>query len=193
MIASLYQSSSASFGSASICAITFMSGGSSRDAAQENGGIVGRIDAQAHTAPFDGLPLASDQVLDKAYRTPGIWRPDLHVAEMEPELPRPAAGKRDGDGHCVVVRDRFLEKADHLAVVDLREAQVAGLQQCRIGAAQLIEPADIGLDVAGLVPVAHLDLVFLRVEIFLPAGNGLMLDELEAVVDAVVRRQCGGE
>ena len=52
---------------------------------------------------------------------------------------------------------------------------------------------DVGLDIAGLVPVAHLDLVFLGIEIFFLAGNRLVLQQFEAVVDAVGARQRGGQ
>ena len=54
---------------------------------------------------------------------------------------RPVAVERDRDRDRVVAVDRFLDEADHLAVVDLGEAQVAGLQQRRIVAPQPVEPA----------------------------------------------------
>ena len=48
---------------------------------------------------------------------------------------RALAGERDRDRDRVVAVDRFLDEADDLVVVDLREAQIAGLQQRRVARA----------------------------------------------------------
>src|SRR4029453_1959866 len=144
------------------------------------------VDAQADPAPFEDVPLAGDQVFDRPHPLARVTRTDLDVAEMEPELPRSLFRQRDRDRHRVAAVGGLLDEADHLLVVDLREAQPAGLQQGRVAAPDAIEAADIALDIARLVPVADLELVFLGIEIFLLARDRLVLDELESVVDAVV-------
>ena len=120
---------------------------------------------------------------DAAARARGA---DLDLAEMEPELARPGPAQRDRYRHRIVAGGRFLDEADDLGVVEAGEAQVVGLLQRRVGLAHPVELPDVVLDVAGLVPVAHLDLVLLGIQIFLLAGQRLVLEELEAVVDAVI-------
>ena len=97
--------------------------------------------------------------------------------------------KRDGDGDGIVAVERFLDEADHVRIVGLQKAQIGGLQQRRVLAADRVELVQIGLDVAGLVPVARPDLVFLGIDIFLAAGQRLVFDQFEAVIDAVIGRQ----
>ena len=80
----------------------------------------------------------------------------------------------------------LLHKADDVAVIHPDEPQIAGLQQGRVLAPQPVQAADVSLDVARLVPVTDLDLVFVGVEIFLPARHRLVFNELEAVIDAVI-------
>jgi hypothetical protein len=63
-----------------------------------------------------------------------LRRTDLDLAEVEPELRGPRR-QRDGDRDRVVAIDGFLDEADDLAVVDLREAQIAGLLQRRVARA----------------------------------------------------------
>ncbi len=48
---------------------------------------------------------------------------------------------------------------------------------------------DIAADIPGPVPVSRLELIFLRIEIFLLSGYRLVLQELEAIIDAVVAGQ----
>ena len=102
--------------------------------------------------------------------------------------------QRDRDRRRRVRRvDRLLDEADHLAVLDAEEAQIAGLLQRGIAAADVIEPGDIGLDVAGLVPVPDLDLVLLGIEIFLATRYRLVFEQFEAAVDAVGGGQRRGQ
>ncbi len=103
------------------------------------------------------------------------------------------ARQRDRHDDAVGLIDRFLDKGDDVAVFDGNEAQLAGLLQRRVFAADAVEFADIGLDVVRPVPVAHLDLVFFGIQIFLPARNCVVLQQLEAIIDAVAARQRGGE
>src|SRR5438105_11653259 len=105
---------------------------------------------------------------------------------MKPELTRSVAGKRDYDRNRIVVRDRFLDEADHVVVVDGGKAQIAGLLQGVIALTQSVERRDVIADVPGLVPVAVLELVFFRVEIFLAAEERFVLEQLEAAVDTVI-------
>ncbi len=56
---------------------------------------------------------------------------DLDVAERQPEFVR-IARQRDSDDDAVGLVDRFLDEADHIAVLDRKEAQVAGLLQRRV-------------------------------------------------------------
>ena len=109
--------------------MTFMAG--SHDARHRNSraGILLRVDLQPHPAPFDEVAFAGHQVFDGADAAAGSRRADVDVAEMEPKLPRPGLGQRHRNGDRVVVGGRFLDEADDLAVVDLREPQIAGLQQ----------------------------------------------------------------
>src|SRR5262249_43743958 len=162
------------------------------DAAEDEGRVVRRIDVQAHAAPFEQQALAGGEVLDFAHRLPGLAHADVLVTEVQPELLR-GVGERDRAGDRVVAADRLLQETDDIVVVDLQELQVAGLLKRAVVTTDLVQPADIILDVARRVPVARLDLVFLGVEIFLAPRDGLVLEQLEAVVDAVVRRQRRGK
>ena len=70
-----------------------------------------------------------------------------------------------------------------------RKRRFAGLLKRRVLVADAIELRDVGLDVAGLVPVALPDLVLLGIQIFLVAGDGFVLEQLEPAIDAVIARQ----
>jgi hypothetical protein len=59
-----------------------------RQATEEQGRVLLRIDAQAHAAPFHDVALARDQVLDRLDAPARARRSDLDVADMEPELAR---------------------------------------------------------------------------------------------------------
>src|ERR1700730_3169658 len=151
MMASLnHSSSNSSLGSALMSGTTFTAL-TSREALKEQGRILLLVDAQADAAPFHDVLLAGDQVFDRLDALARIPAADLDLAEMEPELARVPLRQRHGDRHGILAVDRLLDEADHFVVVDLREPQVARLQQCRIAAPDAIEPADIALDVARLV------------------------------------------
>jgi hypothetical protein len=75
--------------------------------------------------------------------------------------------------------------SEDVGVVGCQEEHVVvGLQGRRL-AADLVDPGDDIDDVARRLPVANLDLVFLRVEVLLLARNGLVLAQLVAAVDAI--------
>src|SRR5215211_8760407 len=186
MIASLYQSWSWLVSrSMLICGARFMRC-PSRIATEQESGVLRLIDAQADAPPFEQMAFAGHQVFNRSDAAARIRRADLEIAEMEPELARAMAGDRHRRRHRIVARDRLLDEADDLLVVHLHEAEIARLQKRGVLFADPVEPADIVGDVAGLVPVAHFDLVFLRVQVLLLARNGLMLQELEAVADPVI-------
>src|ERR1700694_3590453 len=110
---------------------------------------------------------------------------DLDVAEREPEFAH-LARQRNRDNDAVGLIDRFLDEADNVAVIDGNEAQIACLLQRRIFPAGAVEIADIGLDIARLVPIPHLDLVFFGIEIFLAAWYGFVFEKFKSVADAVI-------
>src|SRR5262245_54676670 len=109
-MASLYQRSSplASRSTAS-CGSTFTRSPPLCMAAQQQSGIVGRVDTQPDAAPFERMTFAGDQVLHRAHAPARLGGADLQVAEMEPELARPVAGERDRHRHRVVARNRLLD------------------------------------------------------------------------------------
>src|SRR6266851_8810916 len=127
MMASLNQRSSPSdFCSALISSMMFMARHPSRHATKQQGGVLLLVDQQTRTAPFDEVTFAGDQILDRAHAAARATRADLDIAEMEPEPARAGFGQRHGDRDRVVAGGRFLDEADHLAVVDMRKVQVAG-------------------------------------------------------------------
>src|SRR5262245_54653706 len=112
---------------------------------------------------------------------------------MKPELPQSTLCQRYGDGHRIVACYRLFYEADDLVVVDLGEAQIAGLQQRRIVPPYPVEATDVAFDIVGPIPVAHLQFIFLGIKVFLLSWYRFVLQQLETVVDAVIARQRGGE
>src|SRR6516165_11562226 len=98
MMASLNQSSSfSSLGAALMSATTSMAQ-SSREAAEQQGGVLLLIDAQTDSAPLEDVPFARDQIFN-GFDAParGRWT-DLDIAEMKPELARSGLWERHSDG-----------------------------------------------------------------------------------------------
>src|ERR1700682_4530350 len=157
----------------------------SRQTAKQHGGIAHRIDAQTNAAPLDGIAFAGDQIFQRGDRAAIAGHADLDVAEREPEFVY-LARERDRDDNAVGLIDRFLDEADDVTVIDRNKAQIACLLQRRVFPAGAVEIADIGLDIAGLVPIPHLDLVFFGIEIFLAAWYGFVFEKFESVADAVI-------
>src|SRR5215475_2513290 len=112
---------------------------------------------------------------------------------MKPELPRFSLCQRYGDSHRIVPSYRFLDEANNVVVVDLGEAQITGLQQRRIVPPYPVEAADVAFDIAGPIPVAHLQFILVRVEIFLLSSYRFVLQQLETIVNAVITRKRGGQ
>src|SRR5262249_17438875 len=115
------------------------------------------------------------------------------IAEMKPELPRSDLRQRHGDGHRTIACYRFLDETDDLVVVNLGEAQIAGLQQRRIVPPYSVEAADLIFDIARPIPVADIQFIFLGIEVFLLSWYRFVLQQLETVVDAVIARKRGGQ
>src|SRR5262252_6210180 len=193
MIASLNQSSSLSSLAAALMSVTTSMARPSREAAEQQGGILQLIDAQTDAAPLEDVPLAGDQIFD-GFDAPARDRwADLDIAEMEPELARSGLCQCHGDGHRIIACHRFLYETDDLVVVDLREAQIVGLQERRIVPPYAVEAGDVAFDIAGPIPVANLQFILLGVKIFLLSGYRFVLQQLETVVNAVIARQRGGK
>src|SRR5215813_15061825 len=112
---------------------------------------------------------------------------------MKPEFPRSSLCQRHGDSHRVVAPCRLLDETDDLVVIDLGEAQIAGLQQRRIVPPYPVKATDVAFDIAGPIPVAHPQFIFVGVKIFLLSGYRFMLQQLEAIVDAVIARKRGSQ
>src|SRR5580704_17985925 len=98
----------------------------------------------------------------------------------------------DGDNDVGPVCRR-LGVGEDIGVGAVEEAQVSEFVQGRVLAAKAVEDRDVALDVARTVPIPNLVLVFFRVEVLLAPGDRLVLAQLEAVIDAVGRRQRAGQ
>src|SRR5882757_2467506 len=188
MMASLYQSwSTVSVATRSLVSTlenTFMMAPSGH-AAQQQRRIARGIDAQAHAAPFECVTLAGDEIVHGRDRTARFALAGLDVAKREPDLARIARQCDRGRDHIAPVGG-LLDEADHIVVLDADEAQIGGLLQRQIAPPDPVERGDIGLDVAGLLPVANPDLVFLGVEILFATRDRRVLQQLETAVDAVI-------
>src|SRR5262249_57052428 len=201
MIASLNQSSSisslgstllSSLGSTLISAAAMFTTRSCK-AAKDECGIAFWLDPQAHPTPFDSMALSGNQIFKCLDPMARAGRPDLDLAEMKPELAWALFRERHRDRHGIILGDRLFHVADDPAIVDLRKPQVARLQQRGVGLANAIDLSDKAFDIPRPVPVPGLELVFLGIEVLFPSRYGLVLDKLEAVVDAIAGRQRCGE
>src|SRR5712692_1754659 len=193
MIASLNQSSSLSSLGAALMSATTSMAQPSREAAEQQGGVLLLIDAQTDSAPLEDVPFARDQIFNGFGLPARGRRTDFDIAEVKPELPRSDLCQRHGDGHRIVACYRFLDETDDVVVVDLRTAQIAGLQERRIVPPYPVEACDVVFDIAGPIPVANLQFILLGVKVFLLSGYRFVLQQFETVVDAVTARQRGGK
>src|SRR6266566_4525967 len=193
MIASLNQSSSLSSLGAALMSATTSMAQPSREAAEQQGGVLLLIDAQVDSAQLEDVPFARDQIFNGFDPAARGRRTDFAFAEMKPELPRSGLCQRHGDGHRIVARYRFLDEADDVVVIDLRKAQIAGLQERRIVPPYPVEACDVVFDIARPIPVASLQFILLGVKVFLLSGYRFVLQQLETVVNAVIARQRGGK
>src|SRR6516225_8264829 len=138
-MASLYQRPSSSV--SRVAAVSSNAASMARrstKAPEQQRGVVRRIDVQAHATPFDAAPLAGHKIFDGRDAPPRVSRADFEIAEVKPELARALVERnRHRDGIAAIVR--LFDEADHLAVIDRHEAQVAGLLQRRIVTANSVE------------------------------------------------------
>src|SRR3954447_3605650 len=131
MMASLNHSSSSSSSCSAVISDCKFTGLPSRQASEEQSRVLLRIDTQPHAAPFDRVPFAGNQVFDRANALACIRRPDENISEMQPELML-RLGQCDRHRDRIVARYRLLHEADDLCVIDLRKAEIAGLQERRV-------------------------------------------------------------
>src|SRR5258707_8093937 len=96
----------------------------------------------------------------------------------------------DGNEDDVSFVPRGLGEEQDLIVVGSQKLQIEKLLQCAILATNRVDAPDELLDVSGLVPIANLDFVLLRIEIFFGARHRLVFAQFIPAVDAVGGRQC---
>src|SRR5262249_9110811 len=82
---------------------------------------------------------------------------------------------------------------EHVRTVGLVEAEVPAGPERRILAPDPVQPGDVVFDIAGLVPVAHADLVLLRVQVLFGPGHWRGLAQLKAAVYAPEWRERRGQ
>src|SRR5258707_13708033 len=124
MIASLNQSSSlSSLGAALMSAITSMAQ-PSREAAEQQGGVLLLIDAQTDSAALEDVPFARDQVFNEFDPPARGRRTGFDIAEIKRELAPSGLRDRHGAGHSIVPRHRFLDEADDPPLPASAEAQI---------------------------------------------------------------------
>src|SRR5699024_2035170 len=109
------------------------------------------------------MPLSGQQVLYRYCRPQIVVDFHLYVVEREPDLMRIATQRHGSSRDMGAIRGGFDESCA-IGIVDCHEAEIAGLLQGGVGAAGEVERSDIGLEIAGPIPIADLDLVFLGVE-----------------------------
>src|SRR3954452_19230073 len=137
--------------------------GPSRQAAEQQCGIARRVDPEADAAPFDRIALARDEVFHRRDGAALVAGADLDVAKRQPEFVD-VARQRDRNRDRIGLIHGLLDETDRVVVFDAEEAQFAGLLQRRVVAPDPVEFGYEGLNVAGLVPIPYLDLVFFGVE-----------------------------
>ena len=98
----------------------------------------------------------------------------------------------DDENHAVASR-RHLAVEQQRLVVDRVETKVVVEMERAVLAPDPVQIGDQRLDISRPVPVALLELVFLRIEILFAAGERGVFAQLEAAVNAVNARQRGCE
>ena len=78
------------------------------------------------------MTLAGDQIFDRGDAAAILRQADLDVAEVEPELRGPCRVSATATATALSPVDGLLDEADHVAVIDLRKSQIAGLLQRRV-------------------------------------------------------------
>src|SRR5258708_12772536 len=121
MIASLNQSSSLSSLGAALMSATTSMAQPSREAAEQQGGVLLLIDAQTDSAPLEDVPFPRDQVFNGFDASARGRRTDFDIAEMKPELPRSGLRQRHPDHPPIVPPHPFLAHPHNLPPPALAE------------------------------------------------------------------------
>src|SRR6516225_5553831 len=108
------------------------------------------------------------------------------IAKMKPKL-LSHVRESDGAGDSVVSVDRLFQKSSDVLAIHRQKLQIGGLLQRGVLAPDRVELANIVFDIAGRVPVARLDFIFFRIDIFFTTRDRLMFEQLETVIDSVIR------
>src|SRR6266567_9326617 len=99
----------------------------------------------------------------------------------------------DGDENHVLQVGSCLGVVEDLVVAGVVKADPKMRLERRIGPADVVEPSDLGDDVAGRIPVPGADLVFLGAEIFLAARQRARLAQLKPAIDTKQPGEGGAE
>jgi hypothetical protein len=143
-------------------------------------GEIARVEAYALALAIKDQRLGTHQILRP---DPGLVRQtETPQGNLEFRFDRPPGIEADGNQQRIAPVRSGLRIIKHRVVEGIEELEAQMAVQRRIGAADLVQPADLGLDIAGSVPVPGADLVFLGIDVLLPPSQCAGLAKLEAVV-----------
>src|SRR5687767_9010774 len=134
-------------------------------------------------------PIAGHEILD--IDGSRIGEPELPKGHLKVASLGVVRVEIDRDQHEVLLVRGKLAVIENLVVPGVVEIQVLELLQRRVLAPQPVDETDILANVPRTVPVPRLDLVLLRVEILLLAGDRTALTKLKATVDSIVAGERG--
>src|SRR5579864_1920295 len=89
------------------------------------------------------------------------------------------------DQNDIALVRRPLRITENLIAVSFEEPKILKILQRDILASNLIHPSDELADVAGLMPIANLDLIFFRIQILLGPRYRFIFAKLIAAIDSV--------
>src|SRR5690606_3548315 len=95
--------------------------------------------------------------------------------------------------HDIAVIVGAFDIPDDVVVLNLEESEVVVLLQGRMRLAYAVQCADVIRDIARSIPIPHLVLVLLGVEVLLLARNGCGFAKLESTVNAIDTRESRSE
>ena len=125
----------------------------------------------------EAIVLAETKVLERQINKAALCVLPVHV---------------DDDQNLIRAIPVLLQIAEEVWVVGVGEEQVKGALQRGVVIADRIDPSDFAFQIALLVPVPLLELVFLAVVVFLFARIRLKVHQLvSGTVDADIGRECG--
>ena len=98
------------------------------------------------------------------------------------------------DDEAVSLFKVLFQIGDDLAIRARNELNVEGALEAFVLVADGIHTGDLGADIAGLIEIPGLELIFFAVVIFLFSGEGLMVEQLiGGAIEADVGRERGSE